>query len=209
MTSSTCCFLTCIQVSLEAGKVVWYSHLLFPLLWMNMSSHCPLASMVSKGKSAVNLVEDRSYMISIFFLAAFKIFSLSLACSSLIIICTGVNPLSFSLEFLGGVKCSFYQIWKKMPAIVSSTTISILSPLSIWDSQDSYLGTFHGVSQLSETVYFPSFSFSFLFLQLTIPVDLLSGLLILSSTCSDLPVSPSNVLISIIFDSRISIWFFF
>ena len=25
--SSNCCFLTCIQVSQEAGKVVWYSHL--------------------------------------------------------------------------------------------------------------------------------------------------------------------------------------
>ena len=28
MTSSDCCFLTCIQISQEAGKVVWYSHLL-------------------------------------------------------------------------------------------------------------------------------------------------------------------------------------
>ena len=27
MSSSNCCFLTRIQVSLEAGKVVWYSHL--------------------------------------------------------------------------------------------------------------------------------------------------------------------------------------
>ena len=27
MTSSNCCFLTCIQVSQEAGKVVCYSHL--------------------------------------------------------------------------------------------------------------------------------------------------------------------------------------
>ena len=25
---SNCCFLTCIQISQEAGKVVWYSHLL-------------------------------------------------------------------------------------------------------------------------------------------------------------------------------------
>ena len=25
--SSNCCFLTCIQISQEAGKVVWYSHL--------------------------------------------------------------------------------------------------------------------------------------------------------------------------------------
>ena len=27
MSSSNCCFLTCIQISLEEGKVVWYSHL--------------------------------------------------------------------------------------------------------------------------------------------------------------------------------------
>ena len=28
MSGSNCCFLTCIPVSQEAGKVVWYSHLL-------------------------------------------------------------------------------------------------------------------------------------------------------------------------------------
>ena len=27
MSSSNCCFLTCIQVSQETGQVVWYSHL--------------------------------------------------------------------------------------------------------------------------------------------------------------------------------------
>ena len=27
MSSSNCCYLTCVQVSQEAGKVVWYSHL--------------------------------------------------------------------------------------------------------------------------------------------------------------------------------------
>ena len=26
MSSSNCCFLTCIQVSQEAGQIVWYSH---------------------------------------------------------------------------------------------------------------------------------------------------------------------------------------
>ena len=28
MSSSNCCFLTCIEIFQEAGKVVWYSHLL-------------------------------------------------------------------------------------------------------------------------------------------------------------------------------------
>ena len=27
MSSSNCCLLTCIQISQEAGQVVWYSHL--------------------------------------------------------------------------------------------------------------------------------------------------------------------------------------
>ena len=27
MSSCNCCFLTCVQVSQEAGQVVWYSHL--------------------------------------------------------------------------------------------------------------------------------------------------------------------------------------
>src|SRR5574341_792125 len=33
MSSSNCCFLTCIQISQEASQVVWYSHLFqdFPL----------------------------------------------------------------------------------------------------------------------------------------------------------------------------------
>ena len=48
MSSSNCCFLTCIQVSQEAGQVVWYSHLLqnFPVycdphsqrLWLSQKS---------------------------------------------------------------------------------------------------------------------------------------------------------------------------
>ena len=36
MTDSNCCFLTCIQISQEAGKVVWHSHLFknFPQFFM-------------------------------------------------------------------------------------------------------------------------------------------------------------------------------
>ena len=28
MSGSNCCFLTCVQISQESGKVVWYSHIL-------------------------------------------------------------------------------------------------------------------------------------------------------------------------------------
>jgi len=33
MSSSNCCFLTCIQISQEAGQVVWHSHLLKNVPW--------------------------------------------------------------------------------------------------------------------------------------------------------------------------------
>ena len=38
MSGSNCCFLTCIQVSQEAGKVVWYSYL-FKNFWQFVVIH--------------------------------------------------------------------------------------------------------------------------------------------------------------------------
>ena len=53
MSSSNCCFLTCIQISQEAGKVAGYSHLLknFPQLWS-----------IVKGFSVVNEAEVDVFM---------------------------------------------------------------------------------------------------------------------------------------------------
>ena len=61
MSSSNCCFLTCIQISLEAGQVIWYSHLLknFPQL---------VVIYIVKGFSIVNEAEvDFSLEFSLFF----------------------------------------------------------------------------------------------------------------------------------------------
>ena len=61
MSSSNCCFLTCIQISQEAGKVVWYSHLL------NNSLQFVLIHTV-KGFGIVNKAEiDVSLELSCFF----------------------------------------------------------------------------------------------------------------------------------------------
>ena len=38
MSSCNCCFLTCIQVSQEAGQVAWYSHLLEIDVFLELSS---------------------------------------------------------------------------------------------------------------------------------------------------------------------------
>ena len=50
MSGSNCCFLTCIQISQEAGKVVWYSH-----LFQNIPQF--VVSHIVKGFSIVNEAE--------------------------------------------------------------------------------------------------------------------------------------------------------
>ena len=50
MSGSNCCFLTCIQVSQEAGKVVWYSH-----LFQNFPQFVMIHTV--KGFSVVNTAE--------------------------------------------------------------------------------------------------------------------------------------------------------
>ena len=59
MSSSNCCFLTCIQVSQEAGQVVWYSHLLknFPQF---------VVIHIVKGFGIVNKAEDVFLELSCF-----------------------------------------------------------------------------------------------------------------------------------------------
>ena len=50
MSGSNCCFLTCIQISQEAGKVVWYSH-----LFKNFSQFVMIHTV--RGFSTVNEVD--------------------------------------------------------------------------------------------------------------------------------------------------------
>ena len=50
MSNSNCCFLTCIQISQEAGKVVWYSYLLKNFLQF-------VVFLIVKGFSIVNKAE--------------------------------------------------------------------------------------------------------------------------------------------------------
>ena len=54
MSSSNCCFLTYIQVSQEAGQVVWYSH-----LFQNFPQFVVIHTV--KGFGIVNKVETEIY----------------------------------------------------------------------------------------------------------------------------------------------------
>ena len=61
MSSSNCCFLTCIQISQEAGQVVWYSH-----LFQNFSQFIVIHAV--KGFGIVNKAEIDVFLeLSCFF----------------------------------------------------------------------------------------------------------------------------------------------
>ena len=54
---SNCCFLTCIQVSQEAGKVAWYSHLFKKFLFPQF-----VVIYTVKGFSIVNEAEVDAFL---------------------------------------------------------------------------------------------------------------------------------------------------
>ena len=59
MSNSNCCFLTCIQISQEAGQVVWYSHLF---------QNFPVCCDTHKGFGIVNKAEIDVFLeLSCFF----------------------------------------------------------------------------------------------------------------------------------------------
>ena len=58
--SSNCCFLTCIQISQEAGQVVWYSH-----LFKNFPQFVVIHSV--KGFGIVNKAEAAVCLLLFFF----------------------------------------------------------------------------------------------------------------------------------------------
>ena len=71
ISSSNCCFLTCIQVSQEAGKVVWYSH-----LFNNFPQFIVIHTV--RGFSVVNEAEvDGFFELPCFFYYPMDVFSKS------------------------------------------------------------------------------------------------------------------------------------
>jgi len=65
MSSSNCCFLTCIQVSQEAGQVVWYSHLFqnFPVYWALFAQISPM-----KFTAIIYVVNNTAFILKSYFL---------------------------------------------------------------------------------------------------------------------------------------------
>ena len=78
MSGSNCCFLTCIQISQEAGKVVWYSHFLKNFLQFVVIHTVKVFGVVNKAEIDVYLelllflCSNRCWQFDLWFLCLFS-----------------------------------------------------------------------------------------------------------------------------------------
>ena len=76
MSSSNCCFLTCIQISQEADQVVWYSHLFQNVPQFIVIHTVKGFGIVNKAEIDVFLVLSCFYMIQQMLLVDFLVMAI-------------------------------------------------------------------------------------------------------------------------------------
>ena len=146
MSSSNCCFLTCIEISQEAGQVVWYSH-----LFQNFPQFVVIHTV--KGFGVVNNAE-----VDVFFWnsLAFLMIQWMLAIRSLLPL-PFLNPDAFSKPLAADPH--FQLSWsetenkKVIPlAWVSSPAFPFWDPLC--PSSSLYARSWNGSAICGELLYF-------------------------------------------------------
>ena len=131
MSSSNCCFLTCMQISQKAGKVVWYSH-----LFKNFPQFVVVYTV--KGCSVVNeaevdvFPEFSSFFCDQWMLAIWSLVPLPFSKSSLYIWKFLVQTLS--KPSLKDFECYFASMWNKCRSVVVCTCFGVAL---LWDRNEN------------------------------------------------------------------------
>ena len=140
MSSSNCCFLTCIYVSQEAGQVVWYSH-----LFQNFPQFIVIHTV--KGFGIVNKAEMDVFLeLSCFFDDPADVGNL-ISCSSAFSK-TSLNIWKFSVHVLlkPGLETFeryYTRMWDECNCAVSSILHEIWHLHTLWnDHKSNYLSPF-------------------------------------------------------------------
>ena len=132
MSSSNCCFLTCIQISQKAGQVVWYSHLLknFPQF---------VVIYTVKGFDIVNKAEIDTFLeLSCFFDDPTDVFNLISGSSAFSK--TSLNIWKFMVHILlkpglENFKHHFTSVWDECNCVVVWAFFGIAFP---WDWNENW-----------------------------------------------------------------------
>ena len=135
MSSSNCCFLTCIQISQEAGQVVWYSQ-----LFQNFPVCCDLHR---KGFGVINKAED----VFLKFSLAFSMIQWMLAIWSLV-------PLPFLNSALTSGNSQFTYCWNLAWRILSITLLACEMSAIVWLFEYSLALPFFGIGMKTDLFQF-------------------------------------------------------
>ena len=104
MVSSNCCFLTCIQISQEAGQVVWYS-----LLFQNFPQFIVIHTV--KGFGIVNKAEiDVCLELSCFFHDPADVGNLISGSSAFPKSSLNIRKFTVHILLKPGLECSYYKV---------------------------------------------------------------------------------------------------
>ena len=131
MSSSNCCFLTCIQVSQEEGQVVWYSH-----LFQNFPQFIVIH--IVKGFGIVNKAEIDVYLeLSCFFDDPVDVGNLVPGSSAFSK--TSLNIWKFTVHMLlkpglENFKHYFSRVWDECNCVVVWTFFA----LPLWDWNENW-----------------------------------------------------------------------
>ena len=157
MSSSNCCFLTCIQIPQEARQVVWYSHLL-----KNFPQFIVIKGFGIVNKAEIGVFLELSCVCVFLFVCLFMILQMSTIWS--------VVPLPFLKPAWTSGSSWFTYCWRLTWIILSITLLacapvaaakSLQSCLTLRDPMDCSLpgSPIHGIFQ-ARVVEWSSITFS-------------------------------------------------
>ena len=129
MSSSNCCFLTCIQISQEAGQVVWYSHLFQSFPWF-------IVIHTVKGFGIINKAEIDVFLeLSCFFDDPMNVGNLISGSSAFSK--TSLNIWNFTVHVLlkpglENFQHYFTSVWDECNCAIVWAFFGVASPITSW-----------------------------------------------------------------------------
>ena len=132
MSSSNCCFLTCIQISQEAGQVVWYS-----LLFQNFPQFVVIH--IVKGFGIVNKAEVDVFLE----LSCFLMIKQMLVIWSLV-------PLPFQNPVWTSGSSWFTYCWSVAWRILSNTLLACEMSAIVWQYEHSLALPLFGIGMKTD-----------------------------------------------------------
>ena len=132
MSSSNCCFLTCIQISQEADQVVWYSHLL-----KNFPQFVVIHTVTGFG--VVNKVETDVFLEFLVFLMIQWMWAI-----------WSLVPLSFLNPAWTSGSLQFMYCWSLAWRILSTTLLACEMSAIVQQFEHSLALTFFGIGKKTD-----------------------------------------------------------